>query len=540
MAFEAHPGPLFNSGIMTNSRLSWTAPWIVLFAVLAPVSSVVSAPLVTTDLGEYEVGERVLVNFTEALGNGTDWVGIYPASQKSNVGSTYWFYTHGDRSPAGNGPISGTLTFLPMSLPPGDYEARYFFNDSYDLVDNAPFSVVSRTASPAPAVVGELTVMSFNIWVNALNGFGGVSAVVDAVRETQADLIGFQECSAATLNQILTGLRQDPHYASAVGSGSTSIISRYPIVETYTAGLFGYGVKVDVGGEGFIRFFNSHLSAYPYGPYSARDGASNPSILDDEWSTRASEMQAILNQLIDAPQNEPSLTTFLVGDHNCPSLLDWTPDNRDQNFDRVVSWPVSEMLLADGFVDAFREVHPDPVSVRGLTWSPGYPKASLALDDVHDRIDMIYYRTASDTTLTAIQSYTLDRDPWPADHRAVVASVSSPGFSIAVDALVQGQTSEIRAEGATPGTRVFFAGTQRGIGAGPCSSSIGGLCLDLANPVILIGSATVASDGTASLQVRVPGPAPLVTIHVQAVNRVGVGGEASLKSNLISTTIGSQ
>ena len=164
------------------------------------------------------------------------------------------------------------------------------------------------------------------------------------------------------------------------------------------------------------------LTAYPYGPYSARDGDNVQQILHDESTTRAAEMEDILEQLVEQPANEPGLTTFFVGDHNTPSHLDWTPENIDQNFGFSIDWPVPVLLEGAGFIDAHREVFPNPVEHRDFTWSPGYPKDSLDLDDVHDRIDYIYFRPEPGDGIRAVSPYTMDRNPWPSDHRAVVAS----------------------------------------------------------------------------------------------------------------------
>ncbi|MEM7198913.1 MAG: VCBS repeat-containing protein [Planctomycetota bacterium] len=120
---------------------------------------------------------------------------------------------------------------------------------------------------------------------------------------------------------------------------------------------------------------------------------------------------------------EPGLPTFLAGDHNCPSHLDWVAANANQNFGVSVPWPVSMALEAAGFRDMYREVHSDPSQERGFTWSPGYPKGRLELDEVHDRIDMIYFRPGGGQPYSAIQAYTMDESPWPSDHGAVVASV---------------------------------------------------------------------------------------------------------------------
>ena len=82
--------------------------------------------------------------------------------------------------------------------------------------------------------------------------------------------------------------------------------------------------------------------------------------------------------------------------------------------------------MADSSADAFRVAHPDPVAERGFTWTPGEPRDTLARDDVHDRIDMVHVRPRAGAALRVAQAYTMDRHPWPSDHRAVIVGLSMP------------------------------------------------------------------------------------------------------------------
>ena len=68
------------------------------------------------------------------------------------------------------------------------------------------------------------------------------------------------------------------------------------------------------------------------------------------------------------------------------------------------------------------------------------------------------------------------------------------------DPLLQGEATHLRAEGASPGQEVWFAGSRAGLGQGPCRL---GLCLDVRSP-ILLGRAVADADGVATLRVNVP------------------------------------
>ena len=401
----------------------------VLLAVLGALTASALGQRVDPDRTEYVVGERVAVAVNGAPGSGSDWVGIFRMDAPGHGSPLYWQYLQGGTTSSTSGPTDARVRFLPMSLPKGNYEARLFFSGADTAPEaTAPIVIVDDGPAAAPLPQGDLTVLCFNIWVQGSAGHGRLAEVIRFIKSTRADIIGLQECNADTLNAILNGLRSDPLYANAQASGATGIISRFPIVEEYTAGgLRGYGVRIElpdgIGKPGeSVRMFNSHLRPYPYGPYELRDGATVGEVIALENNTRAAEMGAILGQLVLHRGRGSDLTTFLVGDHNCPSHLDWTEANRDQNFGEVIDWPVSRLLHTFGFVDSYRYVHPDPTTQRALTWSPGYPKGNLDRADVHDRIDMVYHRAAVGRQLIPVQAYTIDRDPWPSDHRAVVVS----------------------------------------------------------------------------------------------------------------------
>ena len=104
------------------------------------ISEEPSAAAISTDKALYEEGEDVLVRFADAPANGTDWVCISPAGAEVWE-MVLWNYTHGTQSVASSGPAEGELLFDGSYLPAGDYEARIFYNDSYELAASHAFSV---------------------------------------------------------------------------------------------------------------------------------------------------------------------------------------------------------------------------------------------------------------------------------------------------------------------------------------------------------------------------------------------------------------
>jgi hypothetical protein len=117
-----------------------------------------AVPTVTTSKSVYEVGESIVVTWTNALGLFGDWVGLFrgiyssnsPTQTESYAGwgagnSVYlmWEYTHAS--------IEDTMTLSDSSpgsdenwpLQPGNYELRYLLDDQYRCVaSSARFQVV--------------------------------------------------------------------------------------------------------------------------------------------------------------------------------------------------------------------------------------------------------------------------------------------------------------------------------------------------------------------------------------------------------------
>src|SRR5690606_18601806 len=107
----------------------------------------------------------------------------------------------------------------------------------------------------------------------------------------------------------------------------------------------------------------------------------------------------ILNVLRPAIENSDTVPVIVCGDFNSGSHLDWIPNTRHVNKGHVMPFPATLLMHHCHFKDSFREIHPDPLAVRGITWSPAFP------DAFPDRIDYIFYRG---DILKAIESKTID------------------------------------------------------------------------------------------------------------------------------------
>ena len=240
--------------------------------------------------------------------------------------------------------------------------------------------------------------------------------VIHVIGSSGADIVGIEE-----------GEHNAHVIATALGwyaSDRLQVISRFPIVDP--PGADGIYVWVEVLPGRFVAIGNVHLPSDPYGPYEIRDGATLAEVLDLEESLR---LPAIQEQLLALPELVAAgVPTFLTGDFNSPSHLDWTAavSAVRPEVPYPVDWPVSRALANAGFRDSYREVHPDPLAVPGFTWTPGGPE-SIA-DEVHDRIDWVLARgpaTALESTVVGESGgpdVGIGFDPYPTDHRGVLTT----------------------------------------------------------------------------------------------------------------------
>ena len=211
---------------------------------------------------------------------------------------------------------------------------------------------------------------------------------------------------------------------------ANAILSRYPMGAASPNDL---GVPVDVNGK-TVWLFNIHLDDEPYQPYQLLGIEYGPApFISTEaeairfaTETRGSALGLLL---ADMEKAEGAAAVFVTGDFNEPSIHDWTPEAVAAGQHPVaVKWPTTGRLVAEGFIDAYRAVHPDPVAKPAYTWTPRYDEA--ATDDHPDRIDFVLVRgqgvTVTDAAIVGEDGPRSDIVvmPWPSDHRAVVAEIT--------------------------------------------------------------------------------------------------------------------
>jgi len=96
--------------------------------------SVLNASTVKTDKRAYKQGEQIVATLSEMSEDSEDWIGIYPIDSNNNFSNVLdWRFTEGF--------MDGNISF--NNLPIGQYEARIFFRNSYELEGSYRFSVTA-------------------------------------------------------------------------------------------------------------------------------------------------------------------------------------------------------------------------------------------------------------------------------------------------------------------------------------------------------------------------------------------------------------
>jgi endonuclease/exonuclease/phosphatase family metal-dependent hydrolase len=281
--------------------------------------------------------------------------------------------------------------------------------------------------------VSRLKVMSYNVWKEWSQVKDGFQKGVNSILQADADIIGLQESSASQAQALADELGW---YRATTGTGSSQLVSRYPIVENFTAGIgVGARIRVATGPERDVVMLNCHLDYLYYGPYASRvSGATPQTVLTEEArSNRDSQMAAILQAMSSRLGSADQLPVLLTGDFNVPSHLDWTAATAGSHGGvGPVAWPVSTRIQAAGLLDSFRVAHPDPAAVPANSWSAIHKGT-----EAQDRIDFIYHKgkalrvltsemfaTAVETTVGA---WGTDVTPvlgntWPSDHFSMITT----------------------------------------------------------------------------------------------------------------------
>jgi endonuclease/exonuclease/phosphatase family metal-dependent hydrolase len=258
-----------------------------------------------------------------------------------------------------------------------------------------------------------LRVLAWNIWNGGReDGIDlGVERVVECIRTSGADLIAMQETYGS-----------GPRIADALGyhlylrSSNLSVISRYPVIEHhdhFRPFNFG-GVTLELAPSRRLKLFSLWIHYLPdFCNDVQQEGMTAAQLIAAEGETRAGEMREILDEL--KPHLAESIPLIVAGDFNSPSHLDWVQSANPLHCNLTVEWPVSKDMAEAGFLDAYRQIYPNPTTHFGHTWTPRSPQSW------QDRIDYIYYLGKGLRCQNA-EVHNRHATQWPSDHAAVLAS----------------------------------------------------------------------------------------------------------------------
>ena len=319
----------------------------------------------------------------------------------------------------------------------------------------------------------ELRVMVFNVLTggnansqfdrgSALHGKSRVERIGEIVEESGAEVVFVcEEYGNAELRSVLEGIGLKRLTSGPRGS---AIYSSLPGLEISTS-----LARIQWGEVSFVAKVE-HWPPSPYGPMILQEAMAQGGHYDERWLLAQSDKGRFY---VDTYRSmHPFLNggndLIMGGDFNEPSHLDWTERYEQEGADRwvenalstplrmKVGWKGSRMLTSPELfaeelgvmgdmvklTDAYRQVHPDEVARPGDTWTPRYANGTagrrmynaaptdevpVPLNQVNDRIDLIYYRAGKQ--LVAKEAWVVGEvgslaevrvEDFPSDHRAVV------------------------------------------------------------------------------------------------------------------------
>lgn len=336
----------------------------------------------------------------------------------------------------------------------------FFFSLVSDLSTYAQSSQEGKT----------IRVLQFNIWQEGTVVEGGFQAIIDEIIRTQADLICLSEVrnyNNTRLDQrLVEALAAKGFKFYAEKSLDSGILSRYPIKQQWDF----FPVKddrgsitkalIDVNGTQ-IALYSAHLDYRNCSIYLPRgyDGSTWEEMAAPITDTRliaADNLKSNRDEAIDAfiadakLEKQNGRLVILGGDFNEASQLDWSEETKD-HFDHhgvVMNWRNCAELAKAGYIDAYRQLFPNPLTHPGFTFpadNPAVPLKKLVWapkSDDRDRIDFIFYHPDNRIQLRDVKivgprgsvlrtqrvqedthdPFDLPAGIWPTDHKAVLAT----------------------------------------------------------------------------------------------------------------------
>jgi endonuclease/exonuclease/phosphatase family metal-dependent hydrolase len=365
--------------------------------------------------------------------------------------------------------------------------------------------------------------MQFNI---EYGGHGvDFSSVAKAIHAASADVVAVQE-ACATMPEIAADLGWPSWDAR------TQVVSKFPLITPQPVRRGSILVEVEPG-QVFV-VVNIHPPSRGYGPSAAERGLKPRALVRRERRIRMPDLDMAL-QAADELRAQ-GMAVVVLGDFNTPSHRDWTQECVGQrpHLKSAVAWPLSVALEEDGFADVYRTIYPDPVRDPGLTWPAKRPFVkgyNPGLNDqAADRIDLMFTTpniTPRSMTIVGERESKFTQiavEPWPTDHRALVAELDIDLADVPVVVSVdrrmcdQGETVTVRSTGDASKQEIAVVPMgSRDLSASSISEDVGALGVTHLSTSGLLPDAydvVLHTDGTelsrAQLWVRAKGGSPIV------------------------------
>lgn len=297
-----------------------------------------------------------------------------------------------------------------------DNIALYDVSLPSDIVEDMylEYSPSKPTKVESMQSLAQLKVQTWNIWHGGKR-FGenvGVQRVIDVLKDYNADIIGLVETYGSG-----TKIAESLGYYYYLISSNLSIMSRYPIARVikYKNGFLSGSAEINLGNGESILFTNLWIDYLPGLDYNI----DVEEFLAEDKKRRQTELSDIMSSLKN--EQKSAIAHVVAGDFNSGSHLDWTEETRSIHYGLKIDWGTSKLMMEKGYVDSFRELHPDPLMVQGITWSPLMNYSSEHKRGNRDRIDFIYYKGKN---IMPVDSKVIDNygKSWPSDHASVLTT----------------------------------------------------------------------------------------------------------------------
>lgn len=301
--------------------------------------------------------------------------------------------------------------------------------------------LIACSVMTVPLTSDTLRVMVWNVERGSNPYVEGPEKTLRIIREVNPDVVLMQESydidgDRPELGRWLAKELGWSEYQDT--SPHLSVLTRLKIQKTFLhANWHGVGATLrDSTGRDLIAY-SIWIDWREYVPDELK---ANPDLTDEqllrmesEGSQRLAQTQDLIKHWRERSHMSAAVPLLIGGDWNCPSHLDWTEATAKAfPYRRAIPLPVSQLMHDTGFRDAFRLVHPDPVTHPGNTWSPLLRYDADGKEEPWDRIDRLYIKNPeSGWRLVPVAARVLPdplEDPsipqrdrmFPSDHSAVV------------------------------------------------------------------------------------------------------------------------